>query len=32
MEIVNGIFGGKHNYEQAIQELEEELYKMDKTA
>ena len=32
MEIVNGIFGGKHNYEHAIQELEEELYKMDKTA
>lgn len=32
VEIINGIFGGKKNYEKAIQELEQELYKQDQTA
>ena len=27
MEIINGIFGGKDNYEKAIKELEIELFK-----
>jgi type I restriction enzyme R subunit len=27
LEIVNGIFGGKKNYTEAIKELEQELYK-----
>jgi len=32
MEIINGVFGGKANYEKAIQELENELFNQDKTA
>jgi type I restriction enzyme R subunit len=32
MEIINNAFGGKKNYETAVQELEEELYKMDQSA
>jgi len=31
-EIVIGIFGGKHNYEEAIHELEQELYKKEESA
>lgn len=31
-EIIKQIFGGKADYETAIQELEKELYKMEKTA
>jgi len=27
MEIINDVFGGKHNYEEAILELEQQLYK-----
>lgn len=27
MEIINGVFGGKANYEQAVQALENELFK-----
>ena len=32
VEIINQVFGGKNNYEQAIQELEQELYKQDVSA
>lgn len=32
MEIINGVFGGKTNYEKAIRELENELFNQDKTA
>lgn len=32
MEIINGVFGGKENYEKALRELEQELFKQDKTA
>ncbi|MBI3521100.1 MAG: DEAD/DEAH box helicase family protein [Bacteroidetes bacterium] len=32
MEIINDIFEGKEKYEQAIKELENELFKQDKTA
>lgn len=32
MEIIKDIFGGKVNYERAIQELENELFKQEKTA
>lgn len=32
MEIINEYFGGKDKYEQAIKELEYELYKQEKTA
>ncbi|GAB6140700.1 DEAD/DEAH box helicase family protein [Methylosoma difficile] len=30
VEIINQVFGGKNNYEQAIQELEDELFKISK--
>jgi type I restriction enzyme R subunit len=32
MEIINQVFGGKKNYENAIQELEQELFKQEKSA
>ena len=32
MEIINDFFGGKEQYETAIEELEKELFKQDKTA
>ena len=32
VEIINHVFGGKDQYETAIQELEQELYKMDESA
>ena len=32
VEIINRIFGGKTNYEQAVQELEQELFKQDESA
>ena len=32
MEIIKDIFGSKEHYETAVQELEQELYKMEKTA
>lgn len=32
MEIINKVFGGRENYEKAIRELEQELFKQDKTA
>jgi type I restriction enzyme R subunit len=32
VEIINQVFGGKNQYEQAIQELEQELYKQDVSA
>ena len=32
MEIINKIFGGKANYENAVQELEQELFKQEKSA
>jgi len=32
MEIINDVFGGKDNFENAVQELEDELYKEEKTA
>lgn len=32
IEIINDIFGGKDQYEHAIQELEEELFKQDESA
>jgi type I restriction enzyme R subunit len=31
-EIINGFFGGKDKYETAVQELEQELYRQDKSA
>ena len=31
-EIIKNVFGGKTNYEKAIQELEQELYNMEKSA
>ncbi len=32
VEIINDVFGGKDKYEKALQELEKELYKSEKTA
>jgi type I restriction enzyme, R subunit len=32
MEIINQVFGGKANYEKAIQELEQELFYQEKVA
>jgi type I restriction enzyme R subunit len=32
VEIINQVFGGKANYEQAVQELEQELFRQDDTA
>jgi type I restriction enzyme R subunit len=32
MEIINRVFGGKTNYENAIKELEQELFNLEKTA
>jgi len=32
MEIINELFGGKANYEKAVQELEHELFNQEKTA
>lgn len=32
MEIINQVFGGRSKYEDAIQELEQELYTLEKTA
>ena len=32
MEIINNAFGGKDQYEKAVQELEQELYYQDKSA
>ena len=32
MEIINNVFGGKSNYEKALQELEQELFKQEKSA
>jgi len=32
VEIISGVFGGKANYETAIQELEQALFEQDKTA
>lgn len=32
VEIINKVFGGRENYEKAIRELEQELFKQDKTA
>ena len=32
MEIINQVFGGKTNYKNAIQELEQELFNLEKTA
>lgn len=32
MEIINKVFGGKANYEKAVQELEQELFKQEKSA
>ena len=32
VEIINDLFGGKANYENAIQQLEQELFKQDQTA
>lgn len=32
VEIINDLFGGKANYESAIQQLEQELFKQDQTA
>ena len=32
VEIINDIFGGKNRFDIAIQELEQELYKQDKSA
>lgn len=32
VEIINDVFGGKDKYEKALQELEKELYKQEKTA
>ena len=32
MEIINSIFGGRENYNDAIQDLEKEIYKMEQSA
>lgn len=32
IEIINKVFGGKANYEKAVQELEQELFKQEKSA
>jgi type I restriction enzyme R subunit len=32
VEIINGVFGGKANYEKALKELESELYNTERTA
>jgi type I restriction enzyme R subunit len=32
MEIINKVFGGKANYEKAVQELEQELFRQEKSA
>jgi len=32
MEIINGVFGGKANYENALKELEKELFKQERIA
>lgn len=32
MEIINKVFGGKANYDKALQELEQELFKQEKSA
>jgi type I restriction enzyme R subunit len=32
MEIINQVFGGKENYENAIQELEQELFNQEQSA
>jgi type I restriction enzyme R subunit len=32
MEIINGVFGGKANYENALKELEQELFKQERIA
>lgn len=32
MEIINNVFGGKTRYEKAVQELEQELFKQEKSA
>ena len=32
LEIIKNIFGGKPQYEKAVQELENELFKVEKTA
>ena len=32
MEIINDVFGGKANYEDAINELEQQLFNQDKSA
>lgn len=32
VEIINKVFGGRENYEKAIRELEQELFKQDRTA
>lgn len=32
VEIINQVFGGKANYEQAVQEQEQELFRQDDTA
>ena len=32
VEIINTIFGGKENFDTAIQELEQELFKEEKSA
>ena len=32
VEIINNVFGGKANYENALQELEQELFRQEKSA
>jgi type I restriction enzyme R subunit len=32
MEIINQVFGGKNNFDNAIQELEQELFSQEQTA
>ncbi len=32
VEIINQVFGGKANYEQAVQEVEQELFRQDDSA
>ena len=32
MEIINNVFGGKANYEKALDELEQELFNQEKSA